>query len=59
MTEYNRRLSSEGVRRILADPTTEQLGKFINLVQVSDLSALANVLDGDVLDFLRRFVRHS
>ena len=57
--EYNRRLSSEGVRRILADSTKEQLEQFIDLVQVSDLSALANVLDGDVLDFLCRFVRHS
>ena len=57
VSEYNRRLSSEGVRRVRAHPSREQLDKFINLVQVSDLSALANVLDDDVLEFLRRFVR--
>jgi hypothetical protein len=56
MREYNRRLSSEGVRRVLANPKREQLDKFINLVQVSDLSALANVLDSEVVEFLRRFV---
>ena len=57
MREYNRHLSSEGVRRVLADPTGEQLDKFISLVQVSDPSALANVLDDEVIRFLRAFVR--
>ena len=56
MREYNRLLSSEGVRRILAHPTSEQLDQFINLVQISDLSSLANVLDEDVVEFLRQFV---
>ena len=59
MRSYNRRLSSEGVRRILAHPTKEQLSKFINLVQVSDLMALANILDEEVLEFLRSFVRRG
>ena len=59
MREYNRRLSSEGVRRILAHPNRGQLDKFINLVQVSDLSALANVLDGEVVEFLRSFVKRG
>ena len=57
MRVYNRRLSSEGVRRVLAHPIKEQLDKFINLVQVSDLSVLANVLDDQVVEFLRGFVR--
>ena len=56
MRVYNRRLSSEGVARILAHPTKEQLEKFVALVQVGDLSALANVLDDEVIEFLRRFV---
>ena len=59
MRVYNRQLSSHGTRRILAHPTKEQLEKFINLVQVSDLSALANVLDKEVLEFLRSFVRNG
>ena len=57
MRVYNRRLSARGVRSVLAHPTREQLDKFINLVQVGDLSALSNVLDDKVLYFLRRFVR--
>ena len=59
MRMYNRRLGSEGVRRILAQPTREQLDKFISLVRVSDLSSLANVLDDKVVEFLRRFVREA
>lgn len=57
MRAYNRTLSSEGVRQILAHPSKEQLDKFINLVQVSDLSALANILDDELVGFLRGFVR--
>jgi hypothetical protein len=56
MRTYNRRLSSEGARRILASPTQEQLDVFVKLVQVSDLSALANILDDQVVEFLRTFV---
>ena len=56
MAEYNRRLGSRGVQRILAHPTREQLDQFINLAQVSDLSSLANVLDDSVVEFLRRFM---
>lgn len=59
MREYNRRIGSEGVRRILSDTGRDQLDKLISIVQVSDLSALANVLDAEVLEFLRRFVRDS
>ncbi len=59
MREYNRRLGSYGVRQILAHPSREQLDKFINLVQVADPSALANVLDDEVVEFLRQFMRGS
>ena len=47
------------MRRVLAHPTKEQLDKFINLVQMSDPSALANVLDDEVVEFLSRFVQHD
>ena len=57
MREYNRRLSSEGVRRILAHPNRAQHDKLIGLVQVSDLTTLANVLDEEVVDFLRGLIR--
>ena len=56
MREHNRRLSSHSARRILAEPSREQLDKFIDLVHVGDLSALANVLDDEVMEFLRQYV---
>ncbi len=56
MREYNRRLSSQAVRRILQSQEKESLEKFINLVQISDLSALANVMDPEVLAFLTGFL---
>ena len=59
LREYNRRLSSHSVRQILAHPSREQLDKFINLVQVADSSALANVLDDEVMEFLRQFLRSA
>ena len=59
MREYNRRLSSHGVRQILAHPTREQIDQFINLVQVADPSALVNVLDDEVVEFLRRFLKDN
>ena len=57
MREYNCLLSSEGVRKILADTNRAQHEKLIGLVQVSDLTTLANVLDDDVMEFLRGLVR--
>ena len=41
----------------LPSPTGEPLEKFVELVQVADPSALTKVLDDDVVDFLRRFLR--
>ena len=57
MREYNRRLSSHAARQMLAHPSKEQLDKFVGLVQVADPSALANVLDDSVVEFLRGFLR--
>ena len=57
MREYNRRLGSHAVRRVLAEPSREQIDRFVDLVRVADPSALANVLDDQVVDFLRQFIR--
>ena len=57
MREYNRRLGSHAVRRVLAEPSREQTDRFVDLVRVADPSALANVLDDQVVDFLRQFIR--
>ena len=57
MREYNHRLGSHSVRQVLAHPGKEQLQKFMDLVQVADPSSLANVMDDDVVEFLRGFLR--
>ena len=57
MREYNRRLGSHAVRQVLAHPNKRQVDRFVDMLHVADPSALANVLDDEVVDFLRRFLR--
>ena len=59
MREYSRLLGSHGARMVLANPTSAQLTKFVELVQVADPSALADVLNDDVVGFLRQFLASS
>ena len=56
LREYNRRLGSHSVRQVLAQPSKEQLDRYIDLLRVADASALANVMDDDVMEFLRQFL---
>lgn len=49
------RLASEAVRRILARGG-ERLEQFLQIVQASDLAGLAQVLDDDLLAFLRELL---
>lgn len=59
MREYNRRLSSSVVHRVLENPSKEQIEKLMDLIQVSNISSLSNVLDEEVLEFLRSLVSQS
>ena len=59
MREYSRLLGSHGARMVLANPTSAQLTKFVELVQVADPSALADVLNDDVVEFLRQFLTNN
>jgi hypothetical protein len=56
MREYNRRLSSNLVHQVLANPSKEHLDKLMDLIQLGNLSSLSNVLDEEVLKFLRSLV---
>ena len=51
--EKNRRLSSLLVERILDGNSGQRLDEFLTIVQASDLSALSNTLNPELLDFLR------
>ena len=59
MREYNRWLSTYSAAQILDKPTQQQVDKFIELVQVADPSALANILDDRVVEFLLQFLSPS
>lgn len=59
MREINRRFGTMSARRVLSHPSKEQLDKFIALVQVADSSALVNVLDAEVIEFLRDYLKGS
>lgn len=51
-----RRLSSEAVRRILAESQEGRVEQFLQAVVASDTASLVNVLDDEMADFLRRLL---
>jgi hypothetical protein len=56
LNEQQRRLSSEAVRHILAQSGEKRIDRFIKVVQASDLDSLVNVLDDELVSFLRRLL---
>ncbi|MDA1173906.1 MAG: hypothetical protein O2826_05225, partial [Chloroflexi bacterium] len=54
--EQNRRLALTMAHRILERPGHDQIDRFIQVVQVSDLSGLANVLDDVVVQFITELI---
>ena len=53
LKEQNQRLSLQVVHRILRGPKDEHIDRFIQVVQASDVSGLVNVLDQQLVAFLR------
>ena len=56
LRKQQRRLSSEAIRQILAQSGNERVDQFIKIVQTSDLSPLVNVMDEEMVGFLRTFL---
>ena len=54
--EQNRRLSKMLVERILHQKVDQRLEDFLKIVQVSDLSALSNILNYELVVFIRELV---
>ena len=50
--EQNRRLSTVLVERLLQGEQSEEMDRFIRVVQVSDLSGLAHVLNDELVQFI-------
>ena len=59
LREQHRRLSSEAIRHILARSGEKRIDQFVKVVQTSDLSPLVNVLDDELVDFLRRLLSEA
>ena len=56
LEDKNRRLSNLLVERVLEGNNDQRLGDFIAIVQASDLSALSNTLNEDLLAFIRQLL---
>ena len=56
LRQQQQRLSSAAIRRILAQRKEARLEQFLQVVQASDLRGLANVLDDDLVAFLRELL---
>ena len=59
LQQQNRRLGGLVVRRLLDRPSEARLDKFIQVVQVSDLSGLAQVLDDELGSFIHDLVNEG
>jgi hypothetical protein len=52
LAEQNRRLSGILIRRLVQGEQSEEIDRFIKVVQVSDLSGLAHVLNDEMVQFI-------
>ncbi|MDA1035662.1 MAG: hypothetical protein O3B65_02125 [Chloroflexi bacterium] len=59
LATQNRRLAQHVAHQLVDRPNVEDLDTFIHIVQASDLTGLANVLDGKVVDFIRTLVSNQ
>ncbi len=53
LKQQHRRLSGEAIRQILTQSKESRINQFIKVIQTSDLSSLVNVMDNELVDFLR------
>jgi hypothetical protein len=59
LREQHRRLSAEAIRQILSQDKEHRVDQFIKVIQTSDLSSLANVLDDELVAFLRQLLAEA
>jgi len=56
LKEQQRRLSSEAIHRVLAQSEERRIDQFIKVVQTSELTSLVNLLDDELVEFLRQLL---
>lgn len=59
LKEQQRRLSSEAMRQILAQSGQRRIDQFLKVVQASELAPLVNLLDDELVDFLRKLLQEA
>ena len=59
LSEQNARLARAVAHRLIKRETNERLDRFVQVVEVSDLSALANILDDELVAFLGELLREE
>ena len=59
LSEQNARLARAVAHRLIKRETNERLDRFVQVVEVSDLSALANILDDELVAFLGALLREE
>lgn len=56
LATQNRRLAQQIAHRLVDRPSVEDLDTFVHIVQASDLTGLANILDDKIVDFIRMLI---
>ncbi len=59
LSEQNARLARAVAHRLIKRETNERLDRFVQVVEVSDLSGLANILDDELVAFLGALLREE
>ena len=57
--EQQHRLSTEAIRQILSQSKERRMDRFVKIIQTSDLSSLVNVLDDELVEFLRNLLSEA
>ena len=57
--EQQHRLATEAIRQILSQSKESRIDQFIRVLQTSDLSSLANVMDDELVNFLRKLLAEA
>ena len=59
LAQQQRRLSAEAVRQVLAEQHAARIDQFVKVLQVADVGALAQAMDEELADFLRRLLSEA
>jgi len=56
LRDQTRRFASEAIKPILSNSENDKVTRFLQIVQGSNIAPLINILDDDLIDFIRKFL---